>query len=480
MNTYQSPNDSNIIISTTRLTKAFGKLVAVNDLNLQVMRGDVFGFLGPNGSGKTTTIRMLLGLIHPTTGHATLFGMNNVYQLPAILQRIGAIVETPVFYPFLSGIDNLRVVAANSGMVLGKANNRRLEEVLDLVELRTYGKLAYRKFSLGMKQRLGIAAALLADPELVMLDEPTNGLDPAGMIEIRGLIGRLSSLGKTVFLSSHLLAEVQQVCNRVAILQRGNLVKQGDVKELLRDREQILLRMNEEDQTQQVLQILQQARAQDLQWISNVALERKKQTFIVVDAPLKYSAELNRILAQHDLFAAEIHPREGSLEEVFLAATSQAMPGYYPGRQWCIYSASSAIPSTNTDTEERKRSHEMSSLPSTSSQPSPIPQRSANLVMGNQGFVSVLLRSIGGELYKIRRRLMSKILLIIVVVIVVIAFSFLALNVFLASSSQHCASDSNGNVSCTRPSGAELAQLTATNATPLHLPFSLLVTVKYC
>jgi ABC-2 type transport system ATP-binding protein len=330
LNTSQSPDDSNIIISTTRLTKAFGKLVAVNDLNLQVMRGDVFGFLGPNGSGKTTTIRMLLGLIRPTAGRATLFGMDNAYQLPAILQRTGAIVETPVFYPFLSGIDNLRIIAANSGMVLGKANDHRLEEVLDLVELRTYGKLAYRKFSLGMKQRLGIAAALLTDPELVMLDEPTNGLDPAGMIEIRRLIGRLSSLGKTIFLSSHLLSEVQQVCNRVAILQKGNLIKQGDVEELLRDREQIALRLNDEDQMQRAWQILHEAKAQDLQWISNIAVERKKQTFIVVDAPLKHSAELNRLLAQYELFAAEIRPREGSLEEFFLAVTAQTAPGYYP------------------------------------------------------------------------------------------------------------------------------------------------------
>ena len=163
--------DGTPIISTSRLTKAFGKLVAVNDLELQVMRGDVFGFLGPNGSGKTTTIRMLLGLIRPTAGRAVLFGMDNSDQLPAILRRIGAIVETPVFYPYLSGLDNLRVLAASSDMVPGKANDRRLAEVLDIVELRTYEKLAFRKYSLGMKQRLGIAAALLTDPELVMLDE---------------------------------------------------------------------------------------------------------------------------------------------------------------------------------------------------------------------------------------------------------------------------------------------------------------------
>jgi ABC-2 type transport system ATP-binding protein len=322
------PSDATTVISTTGLTKAFGKLVAVNDLNLQVRRGDVFGFLGPNGSGKTTTIRMLLGLIRPSAGRAIIFGMDNTSQLPLILRRIGAIVETPIFYPYLSGVDNLRVVAANSDMVTGKASDPRIAEVLDLVELRAYQKLAYRKYSLGMKQRLGIAAALLTDPELVMLDEPTNGLDPSGVIEIRRLIQRLASLGKTVFLSSHVLSEVQQVCNRVAILQKGHLVKQGTVSDLLRANEQIEVRMNQEEQLQQALQILQQLSAQEANWITgvNIRREEKKQPTLLLDAPAGRSAEVNMILARHELFAAEIHPKLGSLEEVFLQVVAPSSP----------------------------------------------------------------------------------------------------------------------------------------------------------
>jgi ABC-2 type transport system ATP-binding protein len=323
-----------MVISTSRLTKVFGNLVAVNDIHLQVVRGDVFGFLGPNGSGKTTTIRMLLGLIRPTAGRAVLFGMDNAYQLPTILQRTGAIVETPVFYPYLSGLDNLRVVAAASGMVSGKANDQRLEEVLELVELRSYEKLHFRKYSLGMKQRLGIAAALLSDPELVMLDEPTNGLDPAGVIEIRRLIQRLAALGKTIFLSSHVLYEVQQVCNRVAILQKGNLVKQGSVSELLRHSEQVEIHFNREDETQYAAHLLQQLQGQDLSWISNIRVERNQQSrpTLILDAPVHRSAEINAFLASHKLFAAELHPHLGSLEELFLEVTTPSSPdALHPG-----------------------------------------------------------------------------------------------------------------------------------------------------
>lgn len=321
-------NDENVVISTSRLTKTFGNLVAVNDLHLQVMRGDVFGFLGPNGSGKTTTIRMLLGLIRPTAGRAVIFGMDNAYQLPLILQRIGAIVETPIFYPYLSGVDNLRVVAAASGMVSGKASQRRIDEVLDIVELRAQATYTYRKYSLGMKQRLGIGATLLTDPELVMLDEPTNGLDPAGMLEIRQLIQRLAALGKTIFISSHMLYEIQQVCNRVAIMQKGNLIKQGAVAELLRRNEQVIVRFNAVSDTERALAILQLAREQGALWIANarIATLRPDDIALLVDAPRVRSAEINAILAHNNLFAAEIHPQEGSLEEVFMQLTTAAVP----------------------------------------------------------------------------------------------------------------------------------------------------------
>lgn len=363
----ETAHSPDCIISTSRLTKAFGKLVAVNDLYLEVMQGDVFGFLGPNGSGKTTTIRMLLGLIRPTAGRVVMFGMDNAYQLPAILQRVGAIVETPVFYPYLSGSDNLLAVAAASGMKSGKANRRRVEEVLELVELRIQAKMAYRKYSLGMKQRLGIAAALLTDPELVMLDEPTNGLDPSGMFEIRQLIHRLAELGKTIFLSSHLLNEVQQVCNRVAILQHGNLIKQGNVSELLRGSEQVLVRLNAPEETQAALAALRGARERGADWISNISVEpnRQGQPTLRIDAPRARSAEINELLASNNLFAAELHPYQGSLEEIFLQLTTsppnggrRGMVGLASaggGQAYPAFSPSSSAASATPDTASEGR-----------------------------------------------------------------------------------------------------------------------------
>ncbi|HLW01152.1 MAG TPA: ABC transporter ATP-binding protein [Ktedonobacterales bacterium] len=314
------------VISTSGLTKRFDTLMAVDDLHLEVLRGDVFGFLGPNGAGKTTTIRMLLGLIRPSAGSIALFGLDNATHLREILPQIGAIVETPVFYPYLSGVDNLRIVAAASGMRLGRANHKRIDEVLDLVDLSTRAGDTYRKYSLGMKQRLAIGAALLTDPELILLDEPTNGLDPAGVREIRQLILRLASIGKTIFLSSHILYEIQQVCNRVAILQHGRLLKQGSVQELLSEGKRLVVRLGTPEETEQALVILQQAAEREMNWMNNVSkgVDQHDLPALFVDAPAARSQEITAALARRNLFIAELSQAESSLEAFFLELTGTA------------------------------------------------------------------------------------------------------------------------------------------------------------
>jgi ABC-2 type transport system ATP-binding protein len=295
------------VITTSGLTKTFGSFAAVQDLYIDVLRGDVFGFLGPNGSGKTTTIRMLLGLIRPTSGRASLFGMDNATRLRDILPRLGAIVETPVFYPFLSGMDNLRIVAAASGMKLGQANQARIDEVLDLVDLGARGRDNYRTYSLGMKQRLAIGATLLTDPDLILLDEPTNGLDPAGVNEIRQLILHLAATGKTIFLSSHILYEIQQVCNRVAILQKGRLIKQGSVDEMLREGEQLVVRLGTAEETERALSMLRQAGAAEMPWITHIesGTNGNNLPVVYVDAPIARGQEIAALLARQNIFIAE-------------------------------------------------------------------------------------------------------------------------------------------------------------------------------
>lgn len=319
-------DESEYVIRTRHLTRTFGSLTAVNDISLEVRRGDVFGFLGPNGSGKTTTIRMLLGLIRPTSGKITIFGMDNATHLPMILPRLGAIVETPVFYPYLSGIDNLRTVAAASGMRIGRANQQRIDEVLEMVDLSRQAKDAFRKYSLGMKQRLAIGATLLTDPELIMLDEPTNGLDPAGVHEVRQLILRLSQAGKTIFISSHLLYEVQQVCNRVAILQRGKLLRQGYVQELLSEHQQLVLRLKTADETRRARQVLEQAAQQGANWIGSIHEEtdERGRSILCLAVPEEKSTNLSEILARQQLYIAAMYPQQSNLEEFFLQLTETA------------------------------------------------------------------------------------------------------------------------------------------------------------
>ncbi len=321
-----------VVLRTEQLTKHFGSLPAVSNLNLEVRRGDVFGLLGPNGSGKTTTLGMILGLIWPTAGRVFLFGnpMTDDRARRAALQRIGAIVEQPAFYPYLTGRENLLGVATFAGLPTDAITRARIDEVLVQVGLASRARDAYNKYSLGMKQRLGIAAALLTNPELIVLDEPTNGLDPAGMVEVRALIGQLAQRGITVLLSSHLLHEVQQVCTRVAILKQGVLLAQGAVADLLASQIGIQLGFSQPELLQKAASVLQEAAKTTAPWLRGTRYIQPEPGawvppggwLLLVDAPLERAPDINALLGAQGVYAAEIRRREASLEQFFLALTA--------------------------------------------------------------------------------------------------------------------------------------------------------------
>jgi ABC-type multidrug transport system ATPase subunit len=214
-----------IAVETNQLTRVYGERIAVDRLDLRIRQGEVYGFLGPNGAGKTTTLRMLLGLIAPTSGAAVVAGGSP--GGPESLDQVGAMIEQPGFYPYLSGAENLRLLAAYSRVDPG-----RTAIVLEMVDLTDRAGDKFSAYSQGMKQRLGLAAALLKDPDLLILDEPSNGLDPAGMAEMRVLIRALADEGRTVLLSSHLLSEIEQICDRIGVIRQGKLVAEGTVNEL--------------------------------------------------------------------------------------------------------------------------------------------------------------------------------------------------------------------------------------------------------
>jgi ABC-type multidrug transport system ATPase subunit len=293
------------VIETRALGKRYGEqIVAVDGLTLRVRRGEVYGFLGPNGAGKTTTLRMLLGLIRPTSGSAFVLGARP--GSPESLARVGALIESPTFYPFLSGRDNLRVLAHYSG-----TPETRIESVLEEVDLADRARDRFGTYSLGMKQRLGIAAALLKDPELLILDEPTNGMDPAGMAEMRGFIRGLGRGKRTVLLSSHLMTEVEQVCDRVGVISRGALVGEGTVDEL-RGREGLWVRAEPLEQAERLLATLP--------GVEQVA--RFDGGFrITVDPAV--APMINRALVEAGVAVAELRPERASLEKVFLELTQE-------------------------------------------------------------------------------------------------------------------------------------------------------------
>lgn len=319
---------SEVILRTQGLTKQFGARIAVRDLALEVRRGDVFALLGPNGSGKTTTLRMLLGLVWPTSGSITIFGQdfaNDGWRQMA-LRRIGAVVEQPTFYPYLNARENLSGAATFAGLSDSPQTRARIQWALEQVQLADRAGDAYRKYSLGMKQRLGIAAALLTDPEFIILDEPTNGLDPAGISEVRALIARLAQRGVTVLLSSHLLYEVQQVCTRVAIIQNGALIAQGSVEELLRASRGILIGFPPGDGAHRAAQALHQA---NLAWAPQASYIRIDPLTpgdwqLLVTAPQERAADLNALLVNAGIIPAEIRRYEASLEQYFLSLTGGA------------------------------------------------------------------------------------------------------------------------------------------------------------
>ncbi|HEX4214720.1 MAG TPA: ABC transporter ATP-binding protein [Candidatus Dormibacteraeota bacterium] len=292
------------------LNKSYGSRRAVSDLSLEVERGEVFGFLGPNGAGKTTTIRMTLGLIRPSAGSVEILGHDVRRDRASVLPRVGALVESPALYGHLSGRSNLEAF----GLMLGGIPRARVDEVLEVVGLGDRQRDRVSSYSLGMKQRLGLAAALLNDPDLLILDEPANGLDPAGIVEMRDLLRRLAEEGKTVFLSSHVLREVEQICDRVAIVNLGRLVRVAPVSELLSGRGEFALRYeNPEAATRAVREVREQ------EW---GRAARTQEGYLYVPSPTGRGRDLLRFVGGRGLWPQSIEERHLALEEIFLDLTS--------------------------------------------------------------------------------------------------------------------------------------------------------------
>ena len=297
---------NDIVLRTEKLRKEFGALRAVEEVNLEVRRGSVFGFLGPNGAGKTTTIGMILSLIHPTAGTVTVLGERVTPSRNRVLRRVGAMAGAPALIPYLSARDNLRLAAR----LHGSLPVRRIDEVLETVGLSAAAERASGNYSTGMKQRLGIGIAILSRPELLILDEPTNGMDPAGMLEIRNMLRALAEGGMTVFLSSHLLHEVEQVCDEVAVLNRGKVVRQGKVSELLgKDQAVVKVRVPSPAEAATLLMTL-----------PGVSEVRPNGSYVTV-AGVTGEAVVG-CLAAHGIIPGEVASVRPDLEQVFLQLTN--------------------------------------------------------------------------------------------------------------------------------------------------------------
>jgi len=293
------------VLSIHGLTKNFGRLCAVNQLNLEVKRGQVFGMLGPNGSGKTTTLGMLMEVVNPTSGNFTWFGQQ---PSSATRKKIGAVLEHPIFYPYLSGRKNLELNA-----MIKNCPAENIPGVLDLVELTSRKDDPYKTYSLGMKQRLAIASALLNDPIVLILDEPTNGLDPMGIAEIREIIKKIAANDKTIILASHLLDEVQKVCSHFAILRKGNLVHVGPVDDVGKGEETVEVMAYHDD-----LSVLLS------EFIGSAEVKRENGQFLVKMKSGFHSQDVNKFLFSKGITASHLHTQKKSLEKQFLEILAEA------------------------------------------------------------------------------------------------------------------------------------------------------------
>lgn len=293
-----------IVLSTEALTKHYGAIKAVNGLQLQIPQQTVFGLLGPNGSGKTTTLGMVLGIIHPSSGSFSWFGKGSNDENR---KRIGSILEHPIFYPYLSGEQNLKIAAKIKGI-----DESDIERVLKIVELYERRKSPAKTYSLGMKQRLSIGSALLGNPQVLVLDEPTNGLDPQGIAEVRGLITKVAQTGKTIILASHLLDEVEKVCDHVAVIKHGNLLAQGSVNEIIKGDRQIEVQSNDAEKVKTLLSTFKGVKHIE---------DEKAILLVTVDDHILPSA-LNKYLVENGVAIEHITMRKKRLEEQFLEITA--------------------------------------------------------------------------------------------------------------------------------------------------------------
>jgi ABC-type multidrug transport system ATPase subunit len=298
---------SDIALETRDLTKRFGSRTAVDRLSLRVERGDIYGFLGPNAAGKSTTLRMLLGLVRPTSGVVRFPLPAGSWEYLRARSRVGAIIETPAFYDNFSGLQNLQLLASLSGGV----QRKRVEQVLEIVGLRGRERDPVKVYSYGMRQRLGIAQALLPTPELIILDEPTNGLDPEGIKETRELIRRLrDEFNLTVLLSSHLLSEIEQLCNRVGIIHEGRLLYQGEPGDLVTPNRTYRVRV---DNMTAAFELVTKE--------PGVTVSRNGDSFLRIDANEERIADVNALLVSQQIKVYELSLAQESLEEAFLRLT---------------------------------------------------------------------------------------------------------------------------------------------------------------